>query len=95
MRTAVPEATALVGVFADGVARAFTIPGLKEVGEGGVLQVLDPGKLGEACISPDGSVVGWSGPAEIAVAGLFGSGVVQYVFCLLIRLAHGGFVGVG
>lgn len=86
--TAIPEALALVGVFSDGFVRTFTIPGLKEVNYGAISHVFDPSKYEEARISSEGSIVGWSGPAEIALLGLYAGGVVPYVILISTMLTE-------
>jgi hypothetical protein len=69
----------LVCVFGDGNARAFSIPGLKEIGCGAVNKVLDVRRLSDALISPTGDIVGWVGPSQIAVLNVWGAGEVMYV----------------
>jgi syntaxin-binding protein 5 len=72
----------LVGLFGDGNARAYSIPGLKEIGSAGVTNILDVRRLQEAPISPTGKVMGWVGPSEVAMFNVWGSGAGLYVTLL-------------
>ena len=65
---------ALVGLFGDGSAKAFSIPGLKEIASTNVTNVLDVRRLSEAVITPTGFIFGWTGPSEIAVLNVWGTG---------------------
>lgn len=69
----------LVGVFGDGNARAFSVPGLKEIACAAVSKVLDVRRLSDTLISPTGDIVGWVGPSEIAVLNAWGAGEALYV----------------
>ncbi|EXJ85737.1 hypothetical protein A1O1_06105 [Capronia coronata CBS 617.96] len=64
---------ALVGLFGDGVARAFSIPALKEIAHARVNHILDTKRFGEAIITPTGDVLGWVGPSEVAIINVFGA----------------------
>ncbi|KAJ4348349.1 Lethal(2) giant larvae sro7 [Didymosphaeria variabile] len=64
---------ALVGIYGDGFARGYSIPALKEIGAVKVSDVLDPRRLSEAVITSTGDVLGWAGPAEIALINIFGT----------------------
>ncbi|KAH6847331.1 lethal giant larvae like, C-terminal-domain-containing protein [Chaetomium sp. MPI-CAGE-AT-0009] len=64
---------ALVAVFGDRTTRAYTLPGLKEIGRS-ALPMLDPARTVSAVISRTGDVFGWTGPSEIAVLPVWGSG---------------------
>ncbi|EXJ85123.1 hypothetical protein A1O3_05798 [Capronia epimyces CBS 606.96] len=66
---------ALVGLFGDGAARAFSIPALKEIGHARVNHLLDTKRFGEAIITPTGDVLGWVGPSEVAIVNVFGAGL--------------------
>lgn len=66
---------AIVGLFGDGAARAFSIPGLKEVASTRVNHLLEPKRLGDAIITPTGDVLGWAGPSELAIVNVFGAGL--------------------
>ncbi|SLM36526.1 WD40/YVTN repeat-like-containing domain [Lasallia pustulata] len=65
---------ALVGLFGDGRARAYSIPGLKEIASADTSQYLDVKRLSEALITATGDVFGWAGPSEIAVLNVWGTG---------------------
>ncbi|KAI9759850.1 MAG: hypothetical protein M4579_002057 [Chaenotheca gracillima] len=64
----------LVGVFGDGFTRAFSLPGLKEIGAIKISHLLDVRRLGESVISEYGDIFGWIGPSEIAVLNVWGAG---------------------
>lgn len=65
---------ALVGLFGDGCAKAYSIPALKEIASSSVADFLDLRRLSEAIITPTGDIVGWSGPSEIATLNVWGTG---------------------
>ena len=65
---------ALLGLFGDGSARIFSIPGLKEIASTNVSHILDVHRFSEAMITPTGFVFGWTGPSEIAVLNVWGNG---------------------
>jgi len=64
----------MVGLFGDGCAKAFSIPGLKEVVSRNVMGTLDVRRFSEAIITPTGEVIGWTGPSEIALLSVWGKG---------------------
>ncbi|KAF1977214.1 hypothetical protein BU23DRAFT_501054 [Bimuria novae-zelandiae CBS 107.79] len=64
---------ALVGLYGDGFARGYSIPALKEIGAVKVSDVLDPRRFSEAVITSTGDVLGWVGPAEMALINVFGT----------------------
>jgi hypothetical protein len=64
---------AVVAVFGDRTARAFTIPGLKEVGKA-ELSMIDPGRSTSTIVTQTGDVFAWTGPSELAVVHVWGSG---------------------
>ena len=64
---------ALVGLFGDGCARAFSIPALKEIGTIRLNHVMDVKRFPEALINTSGDVVGWTGPSELALASVWGA----------------------
>jgi syntaxin-binding protein 5 len=66
---------ALVGLFGDGYAKAYSIPGLKEIGATKVSDILDVKRLSEAVVSPTGDVFGWTSPSEMAILNVWGTGV--------------------
>jgi hypothetical protein len=65
---------ALVGLFGDGTARGFSIPGLKEIGSTRVNHILDTKRFSEAIVTMTGDILGWAGPSEIALVNVFGTG---------------------
>ena len=65
----------LVGLFGDGSAKAYSLPGLKEIASIKIDSILDIKRFGEAIITSTGDVFGWSGPSEIAVINLCGTGL--------------------
>lgn len=65
---------ALLGLFGDGCAKAYSIPGLKEIASTNVSHILDIRRFSEAIITPTGFIFGWTGPSEIAVLNVFGTG---------------------
>ncbi|KAI8939332.1 hypothetical protein NX059_003123 [Plenodomus lindquistii] len=66
---------ALLGLYGDGCARAYSIPALKEIGAVKVSDVLDVRRFSEAVITSTGDIFGWKGPAEVALVNVFGTGV--------------------
>lgn len=82
---------ALVGLFGDGCVRAYSIPGLKEMAHVKVNHKLDIKRFAEAIITPTGDVFGWTGPSEMAVLNVWGTGQELYVH----RLAYLGDVLTG
>lgn len=64
----------LVGLFGDGNARAFSIPGLRDIGCSKINHIVDMRRLSEACITPTGSVMTWVGPSEIGLFNVWGTG---------------------
>ncbi|KAL2023730.1 hypothetical protein VTK56DRAFT_1444 [Thermocarpiscus australiensis] len=64
---------AVVAVFGDRTARAYSLPGLKEIGRA-ALPMLDPSRTISTVISRHGEIFGWTGPSEIAVLPVWGSG---------------------
>jgi syntaxin-binding protein 5 len=75
----------LVGLFGDGNARAYSIPGLKEIGCTPVGHILDVRRLSEAVITPSGDVIGWTGPSEVAIINVWGSGSALCVSLSFLR----------
>ncbi|KIW11213.1 hypothetical protein PV08_10513 [Exophiala spinifera] len=66
---------ALVGLFGDGTARAFSIPGLKEIASTRVNHILDTKRFSEAIVTPTGDILGWAGPSEVSMVNVFGAGL--------------------
>ena len=65
---------AMVGLFGDGTAKAFSIPGLKEISSVDVSQHLDIRRLSDAIVTPTGFIFGWTGPSEIVALNVWGTG---------------------
>lgn len=66
---------ALLGLYGDGCARAYSIPALKEIGSVKVSDVLDIRRFSEAIITSTGDILGWKGPAEMTLINVFGTGM--------------------
>ncbi|KAG9242575.1 snare-dependent exocytosis protein-like protein [Calycina marina] len=64
---------ALVGVFGDGTTRAFSLPALKELGVSR-LDIFDKTRISNTIVTPAGDVLGWTGPSEIAMLSVWGTG---------------------
>ena len=67
---------ALIGLFGDGSARAFSIPALREIGSARISDTLDIRRFSDAIVTGSGDVFGWKGPSETALLNVWGSGVV-------------------
>lgn len=65
---------ALLGLFGDGSARIYSIPALKQIAATGVGHVLDVRRFAEAVITPTGDIIGWTGPSEVAILNVWGTG---------------------
>ncbi|KAH0537260.1 hypothetical protein FGG08_005922 [Glutinoglossum americanum] len=65
---------ALIGIFNDGCARAYSIPGLKEIGSADLKNTFDPKRLAEAIITGSGDILGWAGPSQLALVNVWGAG---------------------
>jgi syntaxin-binding protein 5 len=66
---------ALLGLYGDGCARAYSLPALKEIGTIKVSDVLDIRRFSEAIVTSTGDILGWKGPAELALINIFGRGL--------------------
>jgi syntaxin-binding protein 5 len=64
---------AIVGVFGDGSTRAYSLPGLKEIGAAS-LPMLDKPRISSTIITPSGDIFGWTSPSEIAMLNVWGTG---------------------
>jgi hypothetical protein len=64
---------ALVGVFGDRATRAFSLPGLKELGNA-LLPMMDGSRISNSLVTEDGEVLCWTGPSELAVLQVWGTG---------------------
>ncbi|KAL8698528.1 MAG: hypothetical protein Q9201_006525 [Fulgogasparrea decipioides] len=65
---------ALLGLFGDGSARIYSIPTLKQIATTDVVHILDVRRFAEAVITPTGDIIGWTGPSEIVVLNVWGTG---------------------
>ncbi|KAI2602662.1 lethal giant larvae like, C-terminal-domain-containing protein [Hypoxylon sp. NC1633] len=64
---------ALVGVFGDRITRAFSLPGLKELGSY-PLPMMDGSRIDSSVVTEDGDVFCWTGPSELAILQVWGTG---------------------
>lgn len=67
---------ALVALFQDGNARAFSLPGLREISRANVGNIFDRNRLGDAIVTETGDIFGWCGPSETATINVWGTGLV-------------------
>ncbi|KAL8726904.1 MAG: hypothetical protein Q9166_006393 [cf. Caloplaca sp. 2 TL-2023] len=65
---------ALLGLFGDGTAKLYSIPALKQISAANVGHILDVRRFAEAVITPTGDIIGWTGPSEIALLNVWGTG---------------------
>ncbi|KAF2266190.1 hypothetical protein CC78DRAFT_615266 [Lojkania enalia] len=65
---------ALLGLYGDGCARAYSIPALKEIGSIKLANIFDVQRFPEAIITRTGDILGWKGPSEMALVNVFGTG---------------------
>ncbi|KAF2169667.1 hypothetical protein M409DRAFT_20082 [Zasmidium cellare ATCC 36951] len=71
---------ALLGLFGDGKARAYSIPSLREIAAIDLTNInnqgfgLDPRQFYKATISQTGTILGFTGPSELALLNLWGTG---------------------
>lgn len=65
---------ALLGLFGDGTAKTYSIPALKQIASANISHVLDVRRLSEAIITPTGDILGWTGPSEVALLNVWGTG---------------------
>lgn len=68
------QGQAVVGLFGDGSARAFSIPSLKEIGSARLDKIFDVRRYSEAMLTPSGDILGWIGPSELGLVSVFGTG---------------------
>ncbi|KAH7156832.1 lethal giant larvae like, C-terminal-domain-containing protein [Dactylonectria macrodidyma] len=67
------QGCAVVATFGDRTARAFSIPGLKEIGKA-ELPMMDITRSTSTVVTQTGDVFAWSGPSELAVIHVWGTG---------------------
>ena len=63
---------AIVGLFGDGTARAYTIPSMKEIATSNARDILDVRRFSDAVITPTGNILGFTGPSEMALINVWG-----------------------
>jgi syntaxin-binding protein 5 len=68
---------ALVGLFGNGIVRAYSIPALREIGGSKVSHLLNPVRFPDAVITGSGDILGWTGPSEVALLNIWGTGAVM------------------
>ncbi|KND92076.1 Lethal(2) giant larvae protein, partial [Tolypocladium ophioglossoides CBS 100239] len=64
---------AIVALFGDRTARAFSIPALKEIGKAS-LPMVDVSRSTSAVVTQTGDIFAWTGPSELAVIHVWGTG---------------------
>ncbi|KAH8886476.1 hypothetical protein GQ53DRAFT_796815 [Thozetella sp. PMI_491] len=64
---------ALVALFGDRNARAYSLPGLKEIGRA-PMNMLDPTRTTAGIVARTGDVFGWTGPSEFSILPVWGTG---------------------
>ncbi|QPH10514.1 hypothetical protein C2857_001855 [Epichloe festucae Fl1] len=64
---------AVVALFGDRTARAFSIPALKEIGKA-TLPMIDSSRSTSAVVTQTGDIFAWTGPSELAVVHVWGTG---------------------
>ncbi|KAL1303233.1 hypothetical protein AAFC00_006648 [Neodothiora populina] len=65
---------ALVGLFGDGSVRAYSIPALKEIASAKISHILDVRRFPDSVITTNGNILGWTGPSEMALINVWGTG---------------------
>ena len=58
---------ALIAIFGDGSARAYSLPALKEIAVARLNADIDMSRLSETLITTSGDMFAWTGPSELAV----------------------------
>ncbi|KAL7918194.1 lethal giant larvae like, C-terminal domain-containing protein [Trichoderma austrokoningii] len=64
---------AIVAAFRDGSARAYSIPGMRDLG-GAKLPMIDRTRSTASIVTQTGDIFAWAGPAEMAVVHVWGAG---------------------
>jgi syntaxin-binding protein 5 len=80
---------ALVGLFSDGLVRAYSIPALREIGNSKVSHIMDHIRFPDAIITGSGDILGWAGPSEVALLNVWGTGLVMCEFPTIAILDRG------
>ena len=65
---------ALIALFGDGKARAYSIPALREIASANLSSTMDVRRFGDAVITPTGHILGFTGPSELAQVHVWGTG---------------------
>ncbi|KAK3718754.1 Lethal(2) giant larvae sro7 [Vermiconidia calcicola] len=65
---------AIVGLFGDGSARAFSIPALREIASVKASGIFDVRRFSDAVVISTGHIMGFVGPSEMALINIFGTG---------------------
>lgn len=65
---------ALVGIFGDGSARAYSLPALKEIAVARLSADVDMSRLSETLITSSGDIFAWTGPSELVAFHVWGTG---------------------
>ncbi|KAL8762649.1 MAG: hypothetical protein Q9184_001403 [Pyrenodesmia sp. 2 TL-2023] len=65
---------ALLGLFGDGSAKTYSIPALKQIASTSISKTLDVRRFSEALITPTGDIIGWTGPSEMVLLNVWGTG---------------------
>jgi len=71
---------ALLGLFGDGTAKAFSVPGLREITSLRIDGMLDVKRFQDAVVTERGDIIGWTGPSEIAQINIWGLPPSRSVF---------------
>ena len=64
----------LLALFGDGTAKTYSIPALKQIASANVAHILNVRRFSEAIITLTGEIVGWTGPSEMVVLNVWGTG---------------------
>ncbi|KAI5247079.1 snare-dependent exocytosis protein-like protein [Aureobasidium subglaciale] len=64
----------LAGLFGDGTVRAYTLPALRELNSINISHILDTRRFADSIIVPNGDIFGWTGPSEMALINMWGTG---------------------
>ena len=64
---------ALVAIFGDRTARAYSLPALKELGRA-QLSMIDSSRSSQSVVMPTGNIFAWTGPSELAMLDSWGAG---------------------
>lgn len=65
---------AAVAVFGDGTATAYTLPGLSKIATQRIDHLFDKRRMNEVGITAGGDVIGWTGPSELLMINVWGTG---------------------